>query len=321
MWDFSIAATANLLRGTISFLLIRTAIYFGVAAAFIVAAGGGAGAGLAIGSLMGSGGRMPGAFWGTLAGMLCVALMLGWLREYLFYLVRASHVAALTLAHDRRRARSTGQLGQALDLVQLRFESVKNLSEVDRLTRGALADMLRIPQFADALLPAGAQISASTLRLPFRLAFGFLAEVVLARQFRGSARDPWPGARDALVLFLQNHRVLMRNALVLAIFTWGATIAIFLLGLIPAAAIARAFPGGVFAIMVPLAAIFAWSIKQVLLDPAASASMLQVYFHAIDGARPDTDWETEFTHASDHFREIKARAASAPQGMRRSVIA
>ncbi|MCC6949578.1 MAG: hypothetical protein IT539_17615 [Bradyrhizobiaceae bacterium] len=321
MWDFSFAATATLLRGTASFMLIRAAVYFGAAAAFVVAAGGGAGIGFALGALAASGGRAPGAFWGALAGIACVALMLAWLHEYLLYLVRASHVAALTLAHDRKRPRGTGPLGHALDLVQQRFRTTENLGEVDRLTRGALADMLRIPQFADALLPAGTQISAATLRLPFRVAFAFLAEVVLARQFRGTARDPWPGTRDALVLFLQNHRALMRNALAVAALTYATTIAVFLLGLIPAAMIARALPGSVAAMAVPLAAIFAWSVKQALLDPAAVASMLQVWFRAIDSARPDTDWESELTRASAHFREIKARAAAAPQGMRRSVVA
>jgi len=321
MWDFSFAATATLLRGALSFMLIRVAIYFGTAAAFVVAAGGGAGIGLAFGAFAASGGRAPGAFWGALAGIACVALLLAWLREYLLYLVRAGHVAALTLAHDRKRVRGTGRLGQALDLVQQRFRTTENLSEVDRLTRGALADMLHIPQFMEASLPAETRVSPATLRLPFRLAFSFLPEVVLARQFRSAAKDPWPGTRDALVLFLQNHRPLMRNALAVAAFTQGATIAVFLLGLIPAAVMARAFPGGVLAIMVPLAAVFAWSVKQALLEPAAVAAMLQVWFLAIDGARPDTDWESELTRVSGHFREIKARAAAAPQGMRRSVVA
>jgi hypothetical protein len=322
MWDFSFATSATLLLRTAPFLLIRAAVYFGAGAAFVVAAGGGAGIGLALGALAGSGGRTPGAFWGAIAGLALVALMLWWLREYILYLVRASHLAAMTVALDGKRApRGFGPMGHALDLVQQRFRGVERLSEVDRLTRAALADMMRIPEVADDLLPAGMRSSADALRVLFRATFAFLADVLIARQFRGPARDPWPRARDALILFAQNHAPLMRNAIPLALFAYGATFVAFLFGLIPAAAIARALPGGLMVMTVPLAAIFAWSIRQALVEPLAVASMLQAYVNLAESGAPDTDWDTALTHASDHFREIKMRAAATPQGVRRSVVA
>jgi hypothetical protein len=322
MWEFSFAKSANLLLRTAPFLLIRLAVYFGAAAAFVVAAGGGAGIGAAIGTLVGSGGRAPGAFWGGIAGLGFIGLMLWWLREYLLFLVRASHLAAMTLALDRKRAAGgAGSLGHALDLVQQRFRTVERLSDVDRLTRAALADMIRIPEFADGLLPPAARSSAGALRALFRLVFGFVADVLIARQFRSAAREPWPRARDALTLFAQNHRPLMRNAAAIAVFTHGTAFMVFLVGLLPAAMIARALPGNLALMMLPLAAIMAWSVKQAVLDPLAVASMLQAYFSTAEGDSPDTDWDVALTRVSEHFREIKARAVATPQGVRKSLVA
>lgn len=322
MWDFSFAKSAALLLRTFPFMLIRAAVYFGAAAAFVIAAGGMAGIGLAVGALAGSAGRAPGAFWGAIAGFMVVGLMLWWLRDQLRYLVRTSHLAAMTMAHDRKRFRAgAGRLGHPLELVQQRFRTPERLSEVDRLTRDALADMLRLPAFFATLLPPETRISPDALRTPFRLVFAFLADIVLARQFRGAARDPWPATRDGLILLSQSHAAVMPSAIVIAVFMCAAAIAAFAAGLMPAAAIARAFPGANSAISIPLAAIFAWSVKQVLLEPFAVASMLQAYFRAIDGRTPDTDWDTELARVSEHFREIKGRAAAAPQGTRRSVLA
>src|SRR5688572_22778223 len=98
MWDFSIGTSLSLVLRTYPFMLIRAAVYFGIAAAFVVAAGGGAGIGWATGALAGITGRAPGAFWGAIAGMAVVGLMLWWLREYVLFLVRAGHLAAMVLA-------------------------------------------------------------------------------------------------------------------------------------------------------------------------------------------------------------------------------
>jgi hypothetical protein len=71
MWDFSIQTSARLVLRTLPFMLLRVATYFGIAAAFVVAGGGGAGIGWGVGALAGPSGRLPAAFWGTVAGVAC----------------------------------------------------------------------------------------------------------------------------------------------------------------------------------------------------------------------------------------------------------
>jgi hypothetical protein len=116
------------------------------------------------------------------------------------------------------------------------------------------------------------------------------------------------------VLCAQNHGALIKNATFLAIVGYGTAFIVFLIMLGPAAALAHGFPGGSSAVALVLALVFAWSFKQALLEPLMIASLLQVYFRAIEGQRPDPDWDTRLTESSRHFRELKGRAAEILRG-------
>jgi hypothetical protein len=200
MGDFSIGASLALVLRTWPFLLVRAAVYFGIAAAFAVAAGGGAGIGWAIGALGGPAGRVPGAFWGAMAGIAAVALMLRWLREYLLYLVRAGHVAAMMLVLDGERPPAAlGLIGQSVALVQRRFRDMATLVAIERLVRGALGHLIALADPAARLLPAGATLSTAPLNSILRRALGCLPDMVLARPLRAAAGNPWRETRDGLL--------------------------------------------------------------------------------------------------------------------------
>lgn len=321
MRDPSIETSRSLVLRTAPFLLIRVAVYFGIAAAFVVAAGGGAGIGLGIGTLAGPAGRAPGAFWGAIAGLAFVGGMYGWLRESILYLVRAGHVAAMAAAlAAKKRTGNSGRVSQAMNLVQQRFRDIGVLFEMNRLVQNTVAAMASLPGVRGSSLPAGIQASPALTGIVLRGTNGFLNEIVLARLFRLTTKNVWAGTRDTLVLVAQNHVLVLPQAMRLAAIVYGAVLAIFLISFIPAAALARTFPGEPTAIAFPLAAIFAWSVKQALLDPVAAALLLPGAFRAIEDQSPDPDWEAALAEVSQDFSEIKARAAAAPRGPRRSIV-
>ncbi|MEX0590825.1 MAG: hypothetical protein WD207_07035 [Xanthobacteraceae bacterium] len=318
MWDFSIGTSFALVLRTLPFMLLRAATYFGIAAAFVVAGGGGAGIGWGIGALAGRSGHLPGAFWGTVAGFACVALMLWWLREYFLYLVKAGHVAAMVFVLDRRNPLAgQGQVGHAVSIVQQRFRQIGVLFAIERLVHGTLATLIGILDLSASLLPAGISVPPAPVNAVLRVALNFLTEVVLARPLRATTNNPWVETRDALILFAQNHAVLMRNAMLLAAFSYCAAFVAFLIALVPAARLAYTFAGGSALIALLLALIFAWCFKQALIDPYVIASMLQVYFRAADGQIPDPAWDAKLTEMSEEFREIRARAFPAQRSPRR----
>jgi hypothetical protein len=310
MWDVSLGRTASLVLRTYPFMLIRVAVYFGISAAVVVAAGGGAGIGWAFGAVGGPGGRMPGAFWGALAGFAFIVVMLWWLREYILFLVRAGHVAAFLLALDEREpVAAQGQVGQALALVQQRFREAGTLLSVERCLQGSIVSLVSVLDPVGKFLPTEARALSKPINRALGAAIGFLADVVLAKPLSARRGNVWSEARDGVVLLAQARRVTMNSALQHAAAAWAVTAIVFLLALAPASTFAQSHLSGVGPITLLFAAVFAWSFKRAIVDPFAIASMMQIYLQSIAGQRPDPAWDTALTDASEEFRELKARAS------------
>jgi hypothetical protein len=322
MPDFSIGRSATLVLRTYPFMLIRAAVYLGISAAVVVAAGGGAGFGWAIGAIGGVSGRAPGAFWGAIAGCALVALMLWWLREYILFLVRAGHVAAMLFAADELPAPAAqGKVGQALALVQQRFREIGTLFSIERCLHGSLATFVAIFDPAAKVLPAEVRSLAGPVNATLGASLGFLTDVVLAKPLSTKRGNAWSEARDGVLLLAQTRDVTMRNALQLAAISWSVTFVIFLVALVPASSFALALPNGAGPITLLFAGVFAWSCKQAFIEPFVVGSMLQVYFRAIAGQRPDPGWDASLTDASEQFRELKARATGTSRASRRATPA
>jgi hypothetical protein len=320
MWDVSIAAAGALILRTFPFMLLRAAVYFGIAAAFVVAAGGGAGIGWSIGALAGTQGRVPGAFWGAIGGLALIGLMLWWLREYLLYLVEASHAAAMAIAIDSSPSPGKSQIPAAMTAVQRRFRDVGVLFSAERFVQGTIGRLVAVLDTLDSMLPAGISVPRNLSDAVLRNALGFVGKVLLARAVRGNAREPWPPLQDALVLLAQNHGILMRNAVFLAAGAFATSIAVFFFALIPAAALAQAYPGGSGLIAILLALVFAWAVKQALIEPVVLAAFLDLYTRVTQNQTAEPDWDTKLVETSEQFREIKARATPPSRGPRRSFV-
>lgn len=312
MIDFSVSESLRLVLRTFPFVLLRAAVYFGIAAAFVVMTGTGAGIGYGLGSLAGSSGRAAGAFWGAIGGFAIVLLVLWWLREYLLYLVKAGHIAAMVLFYDGKSPPpGQGQIGHAIGVVQQRFVEISVLFVVDRLVLGVIRTLVGLANFANLILPGSGGTIAKIVDTILRVAVGFVDEIILAYSIRTRSTDPFASARDALILYAQNHWTMIRNALLLSAIVYALAFLVFLLALAPAAAFAYASPGGASIVAVLLAGVFAWSVKQAFLEPFVIASLMQVYFRTIDGQKPEQAWDGRLTELSNHFRELKSRIGTA----------
>ena len=58
------------------------------------------------------------------------------------------------------------------------------------------------------------------------------------------------------------------------------------------------------------ALLFAWAVKVALIEPFAIACMLQSYFKAIEGQRPDPTWAARLDGMTDKFRKMGEKAAA-----------
>ena len=311
MWDFNIGRSLSLMGQTLPFIALRCAVYFGITLAYVLMTGIGAGIGWGIGALGDETFQSGAAMWGALAGFGLTAGVLYFLREYILYLVKAGHIAAMVqLLHGQALSDGKGQIHQAASIVKSRFTQASVLFVIDQLAKGVVNAITGLVQGVSNLLPIpGTQQIMGVVRAFLRLAVGLVDEVILAYAIHTQSQNPWSSARAALVLYAQNAAVMLRNAAWLTLFTYGFATVIFLVLLTPAAALAWFMPGAGSATGVILAVVLAWAVKAAILEPFAIACLLQAYFRAVEGQVPDPAWEARLDEVSHKFGQLKEKAA------------
>lgn len=311
MWNFSIRQSLTLMGQTMPFIILRCAVYFGITAAYLIFTGVGSGIGWSIGGLGDEGFQASATVWGGIAGFGLTAGLVYFMREYILYMIKAGHIAAMVhLIDGKSMPEGKSQVEYARSVVRERFTQANVLFVMDQLIKGVVTAVTGLVQGLTAILPIpGMQQLMGLVRAFLRIAVGLVDEVILAYAIRTESQNPWGSARTALVLYAQNAPGMLRNAAWLTVFVYGLSFLVFLLFLAPAAALVYMLPGAWSAGGVVFALVFAWAIKAAVIEPFAIACLLQSYFQAIEGQTPDAEWESRLDGVSRKFGQMKDKAA------------
>ena len=313
MWDFSFGKSVGMILRTLPFIILRLVVYVGIAVAYIFVVGIGAFVGFGLGHLWSSpDAPMGGAFWGGLIGFGITSVALYLAREYLLYLVKAAHIAVLVEIMDGHAVPADQtQIGYGANFVKSHFAESSILFGVDQIIKAVLRAIFRTVNFFAMFLPIpGLQNLLRLAEAVVRMSLTYVDEVILAYLIRTHTANPWQSAQDGLILYAQNYKHFLKNALWLSVFMWFTTILIFALLLGPVGALVWMFPGhnaGLWAFAFAL--IFAIALKKALLEPLAIASLMQVFFKTIEGQTPDPEWSARLSEGSGKFRELAQKAA------------
>jgi hypothetical protein len=313
MWDFSFSRAIGMVLRTLPFIVLRLAVYVGIAVAYVIVVGTGAFAGFALGHLWsGADAPMGGVFWGGLIGFGLTSALLYLAREYLLYLVKAAHIAVLVEIMDGHGVPpDRTQIGYGANFVKAHFAEASVLFGVDQIIKAVLRALFSVVNFFSMFLPVpGLQNLLRLAEAVVRMSLTYVDEVILAYLIRTRTTNPWQTAEDGLVFYAQNYKHFLKNALWLWLLMWFVTILIFVVLLGPVGALVWIFPGhnaGLWAFL--LALILAVALKKALLEPLAIASLMQVFFKTIEGQRPDPEWSARLSQASGKFRELAQKAA------------
>lgn len=310
MWDFSIGQAMGLMGKTLPFIVLRIIVYAGIAIAYVLVTGVGAGVGWGIGAFGDEDFRAGTIVWGGIIGFALTAGVLYFLREYILYIVKAGHIAVLVKLMDGEEVpQGQNQITYATEVVKQRFAEANVLFAIDQLVKGVLGAILGLIQGIASFLPIpGLQNVVGLVKAFLRIAVGLVDEVILAHAIRTNATNPWASAQTALVLYAQNYPTMLKNAAWLTVFTYGLAFVVFLIMLAPAAAVVWLIPGGWAAGGFVFALIFAWAVKSALIEPFAIACMMQVFFRTTAGQTPDPEWDSRISGVSRKFNELKERA-------------
>lgn len=309
--DFKLGQIMGLLMRTLPFLWLRLAVYMGITLAYIVLTGTGAGIGWLFGKAMSTG--STGAFWGGLTGFGLTSGLLYWAREYLLYMVKAGHIAVLVeLLQGKEIPAGRGQIEHARHVVKARFAESSVLFGVDRLVVGILRVFNRVTMRVANILPIpGLEPLMKLVNAVINTSLTYVDEVILAHNIRVGSTNPWASSRDAVVLYAQNYKTLLKNAVFLTFIIWGLTLLIFVVVFAPVAALVGLFPGVAGFWTFALAAVTAWALKAALVDPLAMTALMQVYFNVTEGQMPDPEWSAKLEKMSGKFRTLKDKAMGA----------
>lgn len=307
---FSVGQSFSILVKSWPFILLRMAVYLGVAFGFIACIGVGAG----LGYLLTLSAEEPGSGIGV-GGLLGVGLggaLLYGLREYILYIVKAGHVAVMGEIHEGRIPNpGMQQIAIARDAVKERFVESTILFGIDQLAKGVLKAFTRSVMTFSTHIPIPAL--STLVRFGTRViesSLTFVDELVLSYILRTNAENPWAASRDALILYAQNYKALLKSAVFLTLIQYALTFLIFILALGPMGLLAAVSPGSVGTLTVLGAMVFAWALKAAILEPFSIACLMQVYFKEIEGQAPDEEWSARLDQVSDRFPELKSNAAS-----------
>lgn len=313
MWDFSITRTLGIVIRTWPYVLLRIAVYSAITLAYIFATGAGAGIGYGVGHITGTPEGPAGfAAGGAIAGFGMAALGVYLIREYILYVVKAAHVAVMVhLIDERPLPGGMGQLAYGRRVVEARFVEANLLFVLDQLVKGVLGAITRLLHGLMSILPVpGLQGLISFIASVARVAVGYVDEVILGYNIRTDSSTPWDTAQRGLVLYAQNGKLIVKNALWLTVLMWALTIVVFALALAPAAAVLYLMPGQLAGWSFVIALVIAWAVKAALIEPVCIAALMQVYFRAIEGQSPDPEWVDRLNGASEPFREMGRRASA-----------
>ncbi|MCA0047964.1 hypothetical protein LB577_13520 [Mesorhizobium sp. B283B1A] len=319
MWDFDIGRSVSIMMRTWPFIVFRVIVYFGITLAYIMASGTGASVGYGVGHISTDpDGPMSFALWGGVVGFGVVSIAVYWIREYILYVVKAGHIAVMVHLIDGQDVPGgQNQIAYARQVVTERFAEANILFVVDQLVKGAIRAVTGLLGGIAAFLPIpGLSGLVSFINTVIRLSLTYVDEIILGYNIRINSSSPFETARQGVVLYAQNGKTMVKNAVWLAVIMWGMSFVIFLLMLAPAAAILFIMPGQLAGWAFVLAIVFAWAFKAAFIEPFAIACLMQVYFKTIAGQVPDPAWDARLAEASSKFRELKDKALASFGGSR-----
>ena len=318
MWDFEIGRTLGIVIRTWPFVILRMSVYFSITVAYIVSTGAGAGIGYGVGHVWGEDGPFTFAMWGGIAGFGLVSMLFYWLREYILYLVKAGHIAVMVHLIDGADVpRGQSQIAYAHGVVRERFVEANVLFVLDQLIKGVVRVITGLVGGAAAFLPIpGLQSVVKFVNAVIRMSLTYVDEIVLAYNIRRQSTAPFETGRQGVVLYAQNARTMLKNAVWLTVMTWVLGVVVFFLTLAPAGAILYAMPGELAGWAFVFAIVFAWAFVSAFVEPFVIAALVQVYFARIEGQAPDPAWDMRLSETSKHFRELKDRALASVGGSR-----
>jgi len=311
--DSSFSSAFGLLLQTLPYALARFAVLLAASVAciiWIVVTIGGA-------SFLGT--HIASAF-GVVWFIGCVILA-GWfwvgLFRYLMHLIECGHVAVLTelIVHGTISNGGESMFAYGRRIVTQRFGEVSALFAMNLTVRGVLNAFHRTLDWVDELLPIpGLESITRLLNAILRAATRYMDKTIFSYNLACNAESPWENSRDGIVLYCQNAKAILKTSVWIVALELILTVVMWLVLLVPAAAITVLLPhsvreaGGVVTVFIAI--LFAFAARSAFVKPLFLI-MIMTRFHALIEDQPiNAEWVGYLDQLNIGFRDLANKAQS-----------
>jgi hypothetical protein len=316
--DSGLTTAFGLLMQTLPYAMMRFGIL--IAASFIgiiwvIVAFGGA-------AWLGS--HIAGAF-GFIWFVGC-AVAAGWiwatLLRYLLHLIDCGHVAVLTdlIVHGRIASGSNESMfDYGKRIVTERFGEVSVLFAMNLTVRGVLNAFHRTLDWIGELLPIpGFDSITKLINAVLRAATRYMDKVIFSYNLVHQGQNPWMTARDGIVYYCQNAKPILKTSVWIVVLEMVLSAGVWLVMLIPAAAITVILPHGVREsggfITIIIAILFALAARAAFVKPLFLIMIMTRFYTLIEHQPINAEWVAHLDQLSNRFRDLGAKAQDFVRG-------
>jgi hypothetical protein len=322
--DAGVMAAIGLLIRSLPYALMRFAVLLAFSVACIIWVV------ITIGGSVWAAAHIAGAF--GLAWFVSCAIVAGWfwtaILRYLVHLIECGHVAVLTelIVHGQVGNGSESMFAYGKRIVTEKFGQINALFAMNLLVRGVVNAVHGTIEGIGHLLPIpGIEAIGRLLTAILSAATRYMDKVIFSYNLACGDSNPWRSAQDGLVYYAQNAKPILKQAVWIVVLEHVLSALLWLVLLIPAAALTAILPhsvreiGGV--LTVGIAVLLALAARGAFLKPIFLI-MIMVRFHELIAHEAvDQAWVERLNQVSTRFRDLGQQAQTFMPGLSAPVAA
>lgn len=236
------------------------------------------------------------------------------LNHYIGYLVKAGHVAVITIAFQ------TGQVPAnpfetGKTMVKERFGTSNVYFSLDKLVAGSVKQLQRtLGRITDGLLGAlpGADGVKSLMNMFLDISLGYVDECCLGYTFAHPEQNAYKLAADGVVIYFKNWKTLLKDA--------AKTTGVVILSFVAVTLVAFVLFGGLFRLFgwsgfmaFIISLLFAYTVKYAFIDSWILVKMMSSYMQVAPTTQITFDLYGKLCNLSKKFKELFNKGTSEPQ--------
>ena len=244
--------------------------------------------------------------------------------EYIGYMIKAAHVAVIgELALYGKVPNGVKITEYGKQKVKERFLTANAFFAIDKLMSSAVKQIQNMISKVGGMFEKIeiVQTIISIVNIFVGIVLGYVDEAVLARVFQKKEDGAWKASCDGVVLYFQNWKEILKNALVItlgivAFYAVGMGALYLIIGLISGGA------GDLWAILFILIAFFLIDvIKVAFIDSYVTISVVNKYLPLTINQQPALDIYEKAQGWSKKFKDMCNKAKEEPQPVAQAAVA